>query len=324
MRCPRPTPTRPRNCSPASPRGWATAPTTSACRSILCARAARARSDGGLGLSPYVIAATDTKIALSEALSLEVAASTDIETGLALLLRAGQDPQLLTGLLDSPGSEHRRFQACPDAALRRPGWRTPAADFGRRHQLRRRGAARGHCLRRRHRARPNAFRRHRRRPHRDQARPGRRLPRLAAARLGRDRHGHARPRLVAPLRPAHPRRRRLADHAHGASALRPAATRCDRPRDRRRRRWADHARAVERRGHARPGNRGRQRRGRGTGAALYPRQPRRRWTSAPISCRHRASVSRSRCPACSKAAACCSATPCNPCTPACCNSRCTR
>ena len=61
-------------------------------------------SDGGLGLSPYVIATTDTHIELSADLSLEVAASTDIETGLALLLRAGQNPQLLTGLLDSPAA----------------------------------------------------------------------------------------------------------------------------------------------------------------------------------------------------------------------------
>jgi hypothetical protein len=61
-------------------------------------------SDGGLGLSPYVIASTDAQIGLSEALTLQVAASADVETGLALLLRAGRDAELLTGIIDTPGA----------------------------------------------------------------------------------------------------------------------------------------------------------------------------------------------------------------------------
>jgi hypothetical protein len=61
-------------------------------------------SDGGLGLSPYVIATSSAQIGLSEALTLQIAGSADVETGLALLLRAGRDAQLLTGLLDAPGA----------------------------------------------------------------------------------------------------------------------------------------------------------------------------------------------------------------------------
>lgn len=61
-------------------------------------------SDGGLGMAPYVVASSAAQIALSEALSLHVDASADIQTGLALLLRAGSDARLLTGLIDNPAA----------------------------------------------------------------------------------------------------------------------------------------------------------------------------------------------------------------------------
>lgn len=61
-------------------------------------------SDGGLGLSPYVIGTSQTRIALSEFVSLDIAASADVQSGMALLIRAGSDPELKTGLLDAPAA----------------------------------------------------------------------------------------------------------------------------------------------------------------------------------------------------------------------------
>ncbi|MFN8499163.1 MAG: DUF6603 domain-containing protein [Anaerolineae bacterium] len=61
--------------------------------------AAPGGTDGGLGLSPYAFGTTDTSFPLSDALALALSASADLQGGLALMLRPGQDPRLLTGLL---------------------------------------------------------------------------------------------------------------------------------------------------------------------------------------------------------------------------------
>ncbi|MFN8473509.1 MAG: DUF6603 domain-containing protein [Anaerolineae bacterium] len=68
-------------------------------------------TDGGLGLSPYAFGTTDTSFPLSDALALALTASADLQGGVALLLRPGQDPKLLTGLLDtgSGGSPDAMF-----------------------------------------------------------------------------------------------------------------------------------------------------------------------------------------------------------------------
>lgn len=58
--------------------------------------------DGGIGVSPFVSGTTDTSFELSERLSLVLGASAGIESGLALILRAGQEPELLSGLLEPP------------------------------------------------------------------------------------------------------------------------------------------------------------------------------------------------------------------------------
>jgi hypothetical protein len=57
-------------------------------------------TDGGIGLSPYAIGTTDTTFALSDTLSLVLSASAAVQGGVALLLRAGLDAELLTGLVD--------------------------------------------------------------------------------------------------------------------------------------------------------------------------------------------------------------------------------
>jgi hypothetical protein len=84
-------------------------------------------TDGGVGVSPYAFGTTATSFALSDTLSLDMSASADLEGGLALVLRAGRDPQLFTGLLDTPdrGSPTASFAL----ALRH------AASAGKRHVL---------------------------------------------------------------------------------------------------------------------------------------------------------------------------------------------
>lgn len=56
-------------------------------------------SDGGLGLAPYAFGTTETRFPLSQRLALVLDASIDLAGGVALLLRAGQDPAFRTGLL---------------------------------------------------------------------------------------------------------------------------------------------------------------------------------------------------------------------------------
>jgi hypothetical protein len=58
--------------------------------------------DGGLGLSPYAFGMTASSVSLSDTVSLVQSASADLEGGVALTLRAGSQPQLLTGVLDQP------------------------------------------------------------------------------------------------------------------------------------------------------------------------------------------------------------------------------
>ena len=65
-------------------------------------RAGPGGNDGGLGLSPYAFGTTAASVALSETLSVVHSASADLEGGLALILRAGREPALLTGVLGAP------------------------------------------------------------------------------------------------------------------------------------------------------------------------------------------------------------------------------
>ncbi len=62
-------------------------------------------ADGGIGLSPYVFGTAETSFSLSDNLSLVLSGSAALEGGIALLIRAGQDPKFLTGLIDGgPGT----------------------------------------------------------------------------------------------------------------------------------------------------------------------------------------------------------------------------
>jgi hypothetical protein len=59
-------------------------------------------TDGGIGISPYAFGTSETRFPLSEELALVLDASADLQGGVALLLRAGRDPEVVTGLI-SPG-----------------------------------------------------------------------------------------------------------------------------------------------------------------------------------------------------------------------------
>lgn len=62
-------------------------------------------TDGGLGLSPYLFGTSETTFPISDDLALVLSASEALQGGIALLLRAGRDPELLTGLIDGdPGT----------------------------------------------------------------------------------------------------------------------------------------------------------------------------------------------------------------------------
>ena len=62
-------------------------------------------ADGGIGLSPYVFGTAETSFPLSDSLSLVLSGSAALEGGIALLIRAGQDPKFLTGPIDGgPGT----------------------------------------------------------------------------------------------------------------------------------------------------------------------------------------------------------------------------
>jgi hypothetical protein len=56
--------------------------------------------DGGVGLSPYVFGTAETSFQLSDNLSLVLSGAALLQGGIALLLRAGKDPEFLTGLID--------------------------------------------------------------------------------------------------------------------------------------------------------------------------------------------------------------------------------
>jgi hypothetical protein len=69
--------------------------------------------DGGIGVSPYVFGTTETSFQLSDNLSLVLSGSALLQGGIAILLRAGRDPQFLTNLLDGgPGTP-----GAPEGAL---------------------------------------------------------------------------------------------------------------------------------------------------------------------------------------------------------------
>jgi hypothetical protein len=69
-------------------------------------------TDGGLALAPYAFGANDTVFPVSDQVSLVLTTKADLEGGIALQLRPGQEPALVTGLI-SPG----------------PGGSTPDASF---------------------------------------------------------------------------------------------------------------------------------------------------------------------------------------------------
>jgi uncharacterized protein DUF6603 len=61
--------------------------------------------DGGVGLSPYVFGTAETSFRLSDNLSLVLSGAEMLQGGIALLIRAGRDPEFLTGLMDGgPGA----------------------------------------------------------------------------------------------------------------------------------------------------------------------------------------------------------------------------
>ena len=57
-------------------------------------------TDGGIGIAPYLFGTTDTTFEVSDTLSLVLSGSQQLQGGVAVLLRAGKDPQVITGLLD--------------------------------------------------------------------------------------------------------------------------------------------------------------------------------------------------------------------------------
>ena len=60
--------------------------------------------DGGLGIAPYARGTAELRVPLTSRLSVGLAAAGDLGTGIALLLRAGVDPDLRTGLnTENPG-----------------------------------------------------------------------------------------------------------------------------------------------------------------------------------------------------------------------------
>jgi hypothetical protein len=63
-----------------------------------------AGSDGGIGISPFVFGTADVSFPLSDRLALEVEGAVEFDTGLALVLRAGADPELVSNLLATPTS----------------------------------------------------------------------------------------------------------------------------------------------------------------------------------------------------------------------------
>src|SRR5215203_4251867 len=82
--------------------------------------------DGGIGLSPYVFGTSQTTFPLSDTLSLVLSGAALLQGGIALLLRAGKDPEFLTGLIDggpaapgAPGGAFTMALRSADAAGKR-------------------------------------------------------------------------------------------------------------------------------------------------------------------------------------------------------------
>ena len=61
-------------------------------------------ADGGVGISPFAISTSDTEFPLADRIALALEASLDLDQGLALLLRPGQDPEFRIGLLSDPAA----------------------------------------------------------------------------------------------------------------------------------------------------------------------------------------------------------------------------
>jgi hypothetical protein len=94
-------------------------------------------TDAGIGISPYAIGTTETSFPISERTSLVLDTTLDLESGIALVLRGGRDPELASGLVrpSTGGSDGRlllslRNDAAADAPhvlLTLPGIRVEAA-----------------------------------------------------------------------------------------------------------------------------------------------------------------------------------------------------
>ena len=85
-------------------------------------------ADGGIGLSPYVFGTTETTFKLSDNLSLVLSGAALLQGGIALLLRAGKNPEFLTGLIDggaaapgTPGGAFTMALRSADAGGKRRG-----------------------------------------------------------------------------------------------------------------------------------------------------------------------------------------------------------
>ena len=82
--------------------------------------------DGGLGVAPYARGTAELRVPLSSRLSVGLAADGDLGTGIALLLRAGSDPDLRTGLnTESPGSAAAGARMSVDLTLADPDGSEP-------------------------------------------------------------------------------------------------------------------------------------------------------------------------------------------------------
>lgn len=60
-------------------------------------------TDGGIGLSPYASGTAEASFPISDTVALVPSSVADLQGGLTLLLRAGRDPDLRTGVLQPPG-----------------------------------------------------------------------------------------------------------------------------------------------------------------------------------------------------------------------------
>jgi hypothetical protein len=94
-------------------------------------------TDAGIGVSPYAIGTTETSFPISDATSLVLDTTIDLESGVALVLRGGRDPEVVSGLVRPASGEtdgrlllSLRNDAAADAPhvlLSLPGIRVAAA-----------------------------------------------------------------------------------------------------------------------------------------------------------------------------------------------------